>query len=111
MILDAAATPYTPAAGGVRLAIRVTPRAARTALGGIVADADGRARLQIRLCAPPVAGAANTALIAFLAGALALHRTDIAIRSGAAGRIKILFLAGDPSELCIRLRSWIATAA
>jgi uncharacterized protein (TIGR00251 family) len=77
---------------GVRLRIRVTPRAKRTAVTGIV-EADGRPALAIRLAAPPVDGAANKALLAFLAAALDLPRSRLRILSGETGRLKIVAIA------------------
>jgi uncharacterized protein (TIGR00251 family) len=95
--------PYAAVAGGVRLAVRLTPRASRNGVDGVVIGADGRSVLQIRLTAPPVEGAANAALIAFLAEALGMHKRDIAIRSGTTGRLKILHLSGDGDALMARL--------
>ena len=57
----------------------------------------------MRLVAPPVEGAANDAVIAFLAKALSLRKADIAIRSGETGRIKILHLAGDGAAILRKL--------
>jgi uncharacterized protein (TIGR00251 family) len=48
----------------------------------------------IRLAAPPVDGAANDALIAFLAGALDLPRRDITIVSGERSRDKRVRVVG-----------------
>ena len=95
--------PYAAMDGGVRLALRLTPRAARDGVDGIAADAEGRPLLKLRLVAPPVEGAANAALIAFLAKALGLRKADITIRSGETGRVKILHLAGDSAALLAKL--------
>ena len=95
--------PYSATADGIRLAVRLTPRASRNGLDGIGADADGRSFLRIRLTAPPVEGAANQALIDFLAGILSVRKKDIAIRSGETGRHKILEIAGKPDVLAARL--------
>lgn len=103
--------PYIAESGGVRLAIRLTPRAHRNAVDGIEPGGDGRAVLRLRLVAPPVEGAANIALIAFLADALALRKSDITLRSGHTSRTKILHLAGEPVALLARLATWIKAAA
>ena len=100
--------PYAAVQGGVRLALRLTPRAARNGVDGIAADAEGRPLLKLRLVAPPVEGAANTALIFFLAKALSLRKADIAIRSGETGRVKILHLAGDSAAILQKLDTWLA---
>jgi uncharacterized protein (TIGR00251 family) len=102
--------PYAADAQGVRLAVRLTPRAGRSGIDGIVADADGRPALQLRVAAPPVEGAANKALIAFLADALDLRKSDIEIRSGATSRLKLLHLAGDSAAITARLAAWCRPA-
>lgn len=99
--------PFTAERHGVRLAVRVTTRADRNALGGVIRDADGRPTLRVRLTAPPVEGAANQALIEFLADTLGLRKADIDIRSGATGRSKVLHLSGDSAVITARLTEWI----
>jgi len=101
--------PYAAVEGGVRLALRLTPRAAKNGVDGIAQDADGRPLLKLRLVAPPVEGAANEALIAFLAKSLSLRKADISIRSGETSRIKILHLAGDSTTLLQKLDAWLGS--
>ena len=69
--------------------IRVIPRAPRTRVDGTRGGA-----LLIRLAAPPVDGAANEALIAFLSDALALPRRNIRIVSGDNSRDKRVAIEG-----------------
>ena len=76
--------------GSVRLAIRVTPRAKRNELVGVVNAGGGRTALSLRLAAPPVEGAANVALIDFLADSLDVPKSSIRIVSGEASRLKIV---------------------
>ena len=103
-----ALTPYAAETGGLRLAVRLTPRASRNGLDGIVQGADGRPMLQLRLSAPPVEGAANKALIAYLAEMLGLRKASISIRSGETARFKTLFIEGDGPALIARLEDWVA---
>lgn len=63
--------------------VRVQPRAKREGIDGIRNGA-----LRIRLNAPPVDGAANERLIAFLAERLELPRSAFSIVSGHKGREK-----------------------
>lgn len=95
--------PYATVPGGVRLAVRLTPRSSRDGIDGVAADADGKPLLKIRLTAPPVDGEANAALIAYLSKALSLRKADIEIRSGHTGRMKILHLTGDSNAILAKL--------
>ena len=103
--------PYSTVQGGVRLALRLSPRASRTEVDGIVQDAEDRPLLKLRLAAPPVDGAANAALISLLAKALSLRKADITIRSGETSRTKILHLAGEPQIILQKLDAWLAENA
>ncbi|MGV7030432.1 DUF167 domain-containing protein [Methylobacterium symbioticum] len=100
--------PYRIDGDGLRLAVRVTPRGGREAIAGLVADAEGRAALAIRLAAPPVDGAANAALVRFLATSLNLRKADVAILSGETARLKIVRLSGDGPALAARLDALLA---
>lgn len=71
------------------LQVRVTPRAGRTGVAGMRGDA-----LLVRLAAAPVEGAANEALIAFLAKLLDVPKRDIAIVAGERGRDKRVAIEG-----------------
>jgi uncharacterized protein len=75
------------------LDIRVIPRARKTEVAG---ERDGA--LLVRLAAPPVEGAANDALVDFLAAVLRLPRRDICIVSGERTRRKRVAIAGVTPE-------------
>ena len=75
------------------LDVRVIPRSPRTRVDGTRGTA-----VLIRLAAPPVDGAANDALVAFLADALDLPRRNITIVSGATSRDKRVRLTGLDEE-------------
>lgn len=75
------------------LDIRVIPRARKTELAG---ERDGA--LLVRLAAPPVEGAANAALVDFLAAALHLPRRSIRIVSGERNRRKRVAINGMTAE-------------
>jgi uncharacterized protein len=74
--------------GRLLVSVRVTPRASRddVALEGN--------RLHIRLHAPPVEGAANTALVALLAKRLSVPRRSVSLERGETSREKVLAIAG-----------------
>lgn len=70
-------------AAGVELDVRVIPRAGRSGLAG---ERDGR--LLVRLSAPPVEGAANEALVEFLAGLFRRPKRSVQIVAGEKSRSK-----------------------
>ncbi|ADG12520.1 DUF167 domain-containing protein [Caulobacter segnis] len=72
------------------LAIRLTPRGGRDAVEGWALDPEGRPYLKVRVASPPVDGAANAALIAFLAKSLKIPRSAVRLASGETARIKRL---------------------
>jgi uncharacterized protein (TIGR00251 family) len=74
---------------GVRLDIRVIPRAPQAAIGGV---RDGR--LIVRVSAPPVDGAANGAVVAAVAEAFHVPPRSVSIVSGHKGRNKTIQIAG-----------------
>ena len=88
-------TPWIEAADGLRVAVRVTPRARQNAFAGLIEDADGTPRFAIRLAAPPVEGAANKALVEFLAETLGVPRSAIEILAGKGSRHKIVRIRGS----------------
>ena len=81
----------TPA--GAVLNLRIIPRAHKNAIQGEHGDA-----LKIRLCAPPVEGAANAALVEFLSDVLSIPRARIQILSGTTSRNKRVLLSGCSSS-------------
>jgi uncharacterized protein (TIGR00251 family) len=84
---------------GVRLKVRVQPRASRDALGG-----EREGALVVRLTAPPVEGAANEALVRLLGRALGVAPGAVRVVSGARGRSKVVAVAGlDATAVVQRL--------
>ena len=71
------------------ITVHAVPRAAQDAIQGLHGDA-----LKIRLHAPPVEGKANAALISFLSRKLNIPKGNIALKSGASQRRKIIVITG-----------------
>jgi len=105
--MSAVASPVTPVADGVRIRLRVQPRARRNRVDGLVAEADGGRALKVAVTAAPESGAANDAVIALLAGEWGLAKSALTLVAGAADRRKIVKLAGDPQRLARQLTEWI----
>ena len=82
--------------------VRAVPRSGRNALDGVVEGA-----LRVRLAAPPVEGAANKALLGFLADVLGVPKRDLAITTGEHGRRKLVCVQGLNGETVRRrLGEW-----
>src|ERR1700756_2027344 len=77
----------------VSIGVYVQPRASKTELAGMH---DGL--LRIRLAAPPVDGAANAALAAFIADKLGIAKSRVRIVSGLTGRRKVVRIDGVTAE-------------
>lgn len=88
---------------GLVLQVRLTPRGGRDALEGLSELADGRTVLKARVRAVPEDGAANRALIALLAKALGLPKSDVRVSGGHTARLKELEIAGNGTALAERL--------
>lgn len=76
-------------ADGVRIAVRVQPRASRDEIAGLHGNA-----LKLRLTAPPVEGAANAACVGLIASALDVPRARVRIVAGHQARDKVVEVAG-----------------
>ena len=80
---------YREEGGALVFAVRVAPRASRTAAAG----AHGGA-LKVRVAAPPVGGAANEELARFLSKALGVPARAVEILSGHASKSKVVRVEG-----------------
>jgi uncharacterized protein (TIGR00251 family) len=81
------------APGGARLKVRVKPRASRDAVVG-----PERGALVVRVAAPPAEGAANASVVRLVARALGVPPSSVEVVRGAAGREKLLHVAGLRAE-------------
>lgn len=85
---------------GLAFWVHVTPRARRTAVGGLRDDA-----LRVSVTAPPVDGEANDACTRALAKAFGVRRGGVRIDAGARSRRKRVWIEGDPGALESRRRA------
>jgi len=74
---------------GVILTLRVVPRAHKSEIVGVQGEA-----LKVRVAAPPLEGAANRELVAFLARSLGVRKGQVSIESGERSRRKRVRVAG-----------------
>ena len=94
--------PFSARADGLSLRVRVTPRAGRDRILGVIALPTGPA-LKVAVAAPAADGRANDAVIALLSKALGVPKSRVTLASGAASRLKTLRVAGDGAQLAARL--------
>lgn len=99
--------PYARVAGGVQLKVRLVPRAAHCRLIGVVENGAGGSAVKLAVTAAPVRGAANEAMLTFLADALRLPKTAFAIAAGATERRKLVQISGDAARIEAALRPWL----
>jgi hypothetical protein len=98
--------PFTETAAGVRVRIRVTPRARATRIDGLQDDPQGGVRLRVSVVEAADAGRANLAVLALLARTWRLPKRALSIAAGVADRRKTISIAGDGKSLMHRLLNW-----
>jgi len=100
-------SPFTIAPGGLRLAVKLTPKASRNRVEGPAPEADGGTVLKVSVTAVPEDGKANAALVKLLAKEWKLAKSSLEIVGGATDRRKTLLITGGAEELKRRLEQWI----
>jgi len=86
---------------GAVLTVHVQPKASKTEYAGLHGGA-----LKFRVAAPPVEGAANEALCAYLAGLFGLPKKAVVVQNGQASRKKRVLLIGvttDRAQAVLRI--------
>lgn len=95
----------SPSPGGSTLTLSVIPRASRNQL-----ELQDDGVLRVRITAPPVDGAANNALLKFLASKLEIPQSRLTLAAGEGSRHKrVLVMNVRAEELADRLRRALAT--
>ena len=94
--------PIRDSAQGASFAVKVHPRAKKTAITGTFGEG-ADAAVKVALCAPPVEGRANEALIEFFAELCNVPRSAVSVLSGAQSRNKVIRIAGRTAAEVKRL--------
>ena len=94
--------------GAVTLTLRATPNASRSAWSKPVPVGEGRVALGVRVAARPVDGAANAALLEFIAREFDVGKRALTLVAGDTGRVKIVRNGGDATGIVERLRGIVA---
>jgi hypothetical protein len=89
---------------GAAFAVRVTPRARKTGVAGVMEDGT----IRVRVASPPVEGKANEALLEFLARVLGVRRSRMEIVAGERGLDKLVSVHDMSAvEAQARIQAWI----
>ena len=95
--------PWTVAADGLALAVRLTPKGGRDSIDGVEQLADGRSVLKARVRAPASEGEANAALVKLIAKTIGVAPREVELVAGATSRVKRLKVAGHGAALAAAL--------
>jgi len=96
-----------PVTEGVRLRLKVTPKAKHAAIGGLQPEADGGMALKVAVTAAPEDGKANAAVIALLAKEWGVAKSAFSVVAGATDRRKLVEIRGSTAELTARIGAWL----
>ncbi len=101
-------TPFQSCPAGLRVRLKVAPKARRTEIGGLLDEPDGGKALKVAVTAAPEDGKANEAVIALLAKEWGVAKSAISVVAGATDRRKLVEIRGSPGDLLSRLQGWLA---
>jgi uncharacterized protein (TIGR00251 family) len=101
--------PFRASPAGVRVRLKVTPKAKRSQFGGLLDEPDGGKALKVQVTAAPESGKANEAVIALLAREWGVAKSAISVVSGATDRRKLVEIRGPSQALLAQLQGWLAT--
>ena len=90
--------PWQKIETGFEVFIKLTPNASKSAILGIITEANDRCFLKMSVTAIPENNKANHALITFLSKTLRVAKSCIVIKSGATTNRKVVVIEGITSE-------------
>ncbi len=105
--MSEATGPFSLSKDGVKVAIRVTPKASRDKVEGLADEADGRKVLKVSVTVVPEDGKANDAVIKLLSKAWHLPRSTISVVLGQTSRSKTLLVDGNTEQTLAVLMDWL----
>lgn len=104
------AEPFAVVRGGLKLRVRVTPRAGRAGIAGIIDLTGSGPALKAAVTAPAEGGKANEALLKLLAKTWRLPKSSLSVASGKGARTKTVLIEGNPDALRAQLTAWLREA-
>lgn len=100
--------PFRASPAGVRARLKVSPKAKREQIGGLLDEPGGGKALKVAVTAAPEDGKANAAVIALLAKEWGVAKSAISVVTGATDRRKLVEIRGPSQELLAKLQGWLA---
>ncbi len=97
--------------GGVRVAVRLQPKASRDEIVGVEAASGHAPHLKVRVTAAPESGKANAALEKLLAKTWRIAPSQVSVVSGGKSREKSVMISGDGASLSRKILEWQAAQA
>ena len=104
---DQPTQPWSADPAGVRLLVRVSPKASREGIDGVMETPRGPA-LTVRVRAVAEKGEANRAVEKVLADWLGMAKSSVAVAGGGKSRLKTIFITGEPTGLTALVAARIA---
>ena len=89
-------TPFAQASGGLKVRLKVIPKAGASRIGAV---GDDGAFLKVAVTAAPVGGKANAQVLGLLAKDWGLPKSRLAVTQGPESRRKTVFIEGDGPAL------------
>lgn len=99
--------PFTVLPIGIKTTVKLTPKASRDRVHGVVEEADGTSAIKVSVTAPPEDGKANRAMIKLLSKTWGVPKSNLFIAAGGASRRKALVITGDTEEVGKKLDDWL----
>lgn len=91
-----------------KIMVHVIPRSKRTRIDGLMQNGV----VKVRVSSPPIEGAANDELIAFISDVLGVRKGALRITSGHKGRDKVLAVDGmDQDTVMRKIAEWVSCEA
>ena len=100
--------PFRASSAGVRVRLKVTPKAKRNQIGGLLDEPDGGPVLKISVTAAPEDRKANEAVMTLLAQEWGVAKSAISVVAGATERRKLVEIRGASQDLLAKLQGWLA---
>jgi uncharacterized protein len=102
-----ATQPWRAAPTGIKVLVRVTPKASREDIDGVADTAQGPA-LAVRVRAVADKGEANRAVETLVAEWLGVAKRSVEVAAGGKSRAKTLAVSGDPARLAAIFEARVA---